>query len=181
MLAKGVTAEEFRAREWPAKVQLVDGAVVVDAPGEVHQVVAARVFARLVVFTGSAPGRGVAGLPMAVTVNPANVFAPDVWWVDEHRRPTLDQLSLDGLPDLVVEIRSPSTWIRDLRVKLPRYEAAGVPEAWYVDTEARMVFVFRRSRADVPTFDVSLEVGVDQDLTSPLLEGFSLRVGAIFA
>ena len=91
-----------------------------------------------------------------------------------------EQLYLDGLPDLVIEIRSPSTWIRDLRVKLPRYEAAGVPEAWYVDTEARMVLVFRRSRADAPAFDVSLELGVDQELTSPLLPEFALPVGQIF-
>ena len=66
-------------------------------------------------------------------------------------------------------------------MKLPRYETAGVPEAWYVDTEARMVLVFRRSRADAPTFDVSLELGVDQQLTSPLLPEFALRVGQIFA
>jgi Uma2 family endonuclease len=43
------------------------------------------------------------------------------------------------------------------------------------------VLVFRRSRPDAPRFDVSLELGSGDSLTSPLLPGFSLPVDEIFA
>lgn len=104
----------------------------------------------------------------------------DLWWVNEHRAPAASQLDLEGLPDLVVEIRSASTWARDLAVKLPAYEAAGVVEAWYVDIEAHTVLVFRRSGPDARTFEVTTEVGPDEELTSPLLPGFTLAVRLIF-
>jgi Uma2 family endonuclease len=159
---------------------LIDGTVVVNEPRLPHARAQTELIYRLRRWIEEGDARGQVSVPTDIVVDRSNVFAPDVWWVGEHRRPTLDQLYLEGMPDLVIEIRSPSTWIRDLRVKLPRYEAAGVSEAWYVDTEAHTVLVFRRSRADAPTFDVSLELGVDQELTSPLLPGFALRVAAIF-
>ena len=160
--------------------ELIDGTFVVTEAKLPHSRVQTELIYRLRLWIDGGPGRGYVSPPSDIVVDQSNVFAPDGWWVGERRRPTLDQLYLDGLPDLVVEIRSPSTWVRDLRVKLPRYEAAGVPEAWYVDTESRTVLVRRRSQPGVHTFDVSLEVGADQELTSPLLEGFALPVAAIF-
>ena len=47
-------------------------------------------------------------------------------------------------------------------------------------TAADVVLVFRRSTAGAPQFDVSLELTAEETLTSPLLPGFALPVGAIF-
>ncbi len=166
----------------PEHTELIDGTVVVHEPTLVHARIQGLLYRRL--WDGvddAARGRGYVSLPTDVLIDDRNVFAPDLWWVGEHRVPAEDQLHLDGVPDLVVEIRSPSTWGRDLSIKLPAYEAAGVAEAWYVDTVARTVLVFRRSQADASTFDVATEVAGDDDLTSPLLAGFSLALGAIFA
>jgi Uma2 family endonuclease len=85
------------------------------------------------------------------------------------------------VPDLVVEIRSPSTWRCDIGVKKANYERHGARELWLVDTAADVVFVFRRSRARAPRFDVSVDLGAGETLTSPLLPGFALAVGEIFA
>ncbi len=164
----------------PRHTELIDGTVVVNEPRMRHARAQTALIYRLSRWIDDGEGRGYVSVPTDIVIDETNVFAPDVWWVGEHRRPHPDQSYLDGVPDLVIEIRSPSTWVRDLRVKLPRYEAAGVAEAWYVDTEARTVLVFRRSGPNAAGFDVALEVGIDQELTSPLLEGFALRVGAIF-
>ncbi|MEA2828382.1 MAG: hypothetical protein QOG43_2821 [Actinomycetota bacterium] len=164
----------------PRHTELIDGTVVVNEPKLPHSRVQYQLMHRLGTWIDAGAGRGYVSPPADLVVDETNVFAPDVWWVAESRKPLPDQLDFDGVPDLVVEIRSPSTWIRDLRVKLPRYEAAGVPEAWYVDTEARTVLVFRRSQPAAAGFDVAFELESDQELTSPLLEGFALPVGAIF-
>ena len=79
------------------------------------------------------------------------------------------------MPDLVVEVRSPSTWRFDIGAKKDNYERYGVGELWLVDTAAYVVFVFRRSTPDAPRFDVSLEFGPGETLTS-LLPGFALAV-----
>jgi Uma2 family endonuclease len=68
----------------------------------------------------------------------------------------------------------------DIGRKKDNYERHGVRELWLVDTAADVVFVFRRSRADVQRFDISLDVGPGEPLVSPLLPGFALPVGEIF-
>ncbi len=187
VLAKGLTAEEFRARGgWPAgvKVQLVDGAVVVDAPAQAHRVVAGNVFAKLVTFTSAKPGRGVAGQAVLVTVNATNVYAPDVWRARDGR-PDAAANRLDAVPDLAVEVRSPATWRHDSGAKRRRYGEAGTAELWLVDHQARKVVVHRRSKADPSAigaggFDDSYTVTVGELLLSPLLPGFSLDLDELF-
>ena len=85
------------------------------------------------------------------------------------------------VPDVAVEVRSPSTWRFDVGAKKANYESHGVAELWLVDTAADVVLVFRRSTAKAPHFDVSLELTASDTLSSPLLPGFSLPVGEIFA
>ncbi len=181
MLAKGLTAEAFRARTWPpgVKVQLVDGEAVVDAPGETHQAVAGRIFAKLVTFTGAKAGRGVAGLPVAVTVNPTNVYAPDVWWARDGRADAAAG-RLDSVPELIVEVRSPATWRHDSGVKRRRYGEAGSAELWLVDPPARKITVHLRVAVDVAGFGRTYSVTVGDLLVTPLLPGFSLDLADTF-
>jgi Uma2 family endonuclease len=177
-----MTAAEYLAtpEDRPRHTELINGMVVVSEPKLPHARAQANLLYRLRRWTDTEPGRGYVALPADIPIDDENVFAPDLWWVGEQRRPVPGQLDLDGLPDLVVEIRSPSTWARDLGIKRPAYETVGVLEAWYVDTEARTVLVFRRSTPAGTFFDVNVELGSDDNLTSPLLDGFALRVDSIF-
>ncbi|MEA2973237.1 MAG: hypothetical protein QOG82_1695 [Actinomycetota bacterium] len=181
VLAKGLDAGAFLTRTWPpgVKVQLVEGAAVVDAPGETHQAVAGRVFAKLVTFTGAKPGRGTAGLPVAVTVGARDVYAPDVWWTREGR-PDVAAGRLDSVPDLAVEVRSPATWRYDSGPKRRRYGMAGTAELWLVDPQARKITVHRRSAADARGFDSNFAVEAGEFLVTPLLPGFSLDLELLF-
>lgn len=180
-LATGMTAEEFLARDdWPRGTQLIGGEVVVNEPKLPHQFALGRLHALLLAWTDAAPGRGVVGLSTDVVVTPADVYAPDIWWLPEERRPGPEALNLEGLPDLVVEVRSPSTWRHDVGRKRLMYEAGGVAELWLVDPFSRSVLVYRRSTPEAATFDVALEVGEEQALGSPLLPGFRVSVAHIF-
>jgi Uma2 family endonuclease len=176
-----MTAEEFLARDdWPRGTQLIEGEVVVNQPALPHQHVVGNIYALLRDWTEERPGRGYACLPVDVRVTETNVYGPDVWWVGESRRPPPDQLQLEGVPDLVVEVRSPGTWRYDVGVKRLRYEEAGVAELWLVDTSARSVLVYRRSSPSSTTFDEALEVEAGDRLTSPLLEHFAVDVAKLF-
>jgi Uma2 family endonuclease len=185
-----LTAEQFLALDDPDQrlrfAELIDGVIVVTAPSAFHQELEFRVIRALRNWMDAAPGRGQAGLPGNLVVDEHNVFEPDVWWMAEHRKPGLDWLCFPDNPDLVVEVRSPSTWRYDVHVKKRRYEEIGVAELWLVDTDAEVVLVFRRSADDKgersADFDVALELQASEGdcLTSPLLDGFSLDLVALF-
>ena len=100
-------------------------------------------------------------------------------WIAERNPPDLD-VRLPRVPDLCVEVRSPSTWRYDVGRKRAVYEQAGLPELWLVDTSAETVLVFRRSTPSAPIFDVALELTSAETLSSPQLEGFTARVGDLF-
>ena len=62
-------------------------------------------------------------------------------------------------------------------VKRERYEETGLPELWVVDPrrEARTpARVLRRTEPKSPTFDLDLRLSLDDELTSPQLNGFAL-------
>ena len=77
-------------------------------------------------------------------------------------------------------MRSPSTWRYDIGAKKAAYERHWLPELWLVDTAADAVLVFRRSGAAQPSFDVALELGLADSLSSSLLPGFGLSLDELF-
>ncbi len=182
-VAQRMTAEEFlqapvpdHGRPW----NLVDGEVVVNHPTMLHGRVQGNVQFALEVWTRAQPGRGMVIVPIDVRLDDRNVFAPDVLWYAEAHRFDESAPPPYPMPDLAVEVRSPSTWRYDIGAKKAGYERHGLRELWLVDTAADEVLVFRRSAVAAPAFDVALEVDSGQQLTSPLLPGFSLPLVELF-
>jgi Uma2 family endonuclease len=177
-----MTADEFLALEpherWR---ELIDGEVVVNEPSWMHNRSQVRISFALEAWIRGAAARGAIGLPLDVALDERNVYAPDLLWYRDGRVPRLTDLSPYPIPDLAVEIRSPSTWRYDIGVKKAIYERHGVAELWLVDNAADVVLVFRRSTVDASDFNVSEELAAGATLTSPLLPGFVLPVAEIFA
>jgi Uma2 family endonuclease len=177
-----MTADRFLAigDELPRFSQLIDGEVVVNEPSARHQDLAGYLYRGLADWADRQPGRGKAFLPLDVRLAEHQVYAPDVLWLAESHLPPRDAAHLVGPPDLVVEVRSASTWRYDLGTKKAVYERRGLPELWLVDSAADTVLVYRRSHPDAEEFDVALEVGASQTLASPLLPGFAVDVSELF-
>ena len=178
-----MTATEFLAlglRDSASRRELVDGELVVSEASRMHIGSQSCILAALWQWTRAAAERGMAGGPLDVLLDERNVHVPDVVWYRHGRAPARDDPIPYPMPDVVVEVRSPSTWRYDIGAKKANYERHGAAELWLVDTAADVVLVFRRSKPDVRDFDVSLELTAADTLTSPLLPGFSLPVGEIF-
>lgn len=177
-----MTADEFLQLPLPRPwTQLVAGEVVVYEPLPRHQYVCTHLLVALVMWSRAEAGRGTAILPLDVRLDERNVYAPDILWYGEGRAPGTDGGRPSPMPEIAVEVRSPSTWRYDVGVKLAVYEQRGLRELWLVDTRADTVLVFRRSDPDVETFDVALELEPDEQLTSPQLPGFALALAELFA
>ena len=178
-----MTAEEFIAAPVPEHGRpwnLIDGEVVVNFPTLLHGQAQDNLLLALKLWTRSGSDRGRAGSPADIGLDDRNVFAPDVLWYAAGRVPALEARPPYPMPDLVAEVRSPSTWRFDVGVKKAGYEHHGLRELWLVDTIALTVLVYRRSRTDGAAFDVALELAEDEQLTSSLLPGFALTVADIF-
>jgi Uma2 family endonuclease len=162
-----LTADEFLARDFPRRTELIDGVVVFNQPTVLHQHVCGRLLFDLLTWTNSPQGRGVATLPLNVVLGPDTVLSPDILWFADDLPLTLPRP--DRVPDLVVEVRSESTWRYDIGRKRQLYLEHSVKELWLVDTASRSVLVYRN--------DEALEI--HDTLTSPLLPGFAASVEAL--
>jgi len=180
-VAERMSVPEFLALDDRPDVrwlQLIEGEVVVTEPNPLHNQAQLDIVFALESWCRSAPGRGKVMLPLDIGIDERNVFKPDVLWYPQ--RLSGEATRPFAMPGLAVEVRSPSTWRYDIGAKKSAYERNGLPELWLVDTEADAVLVFRRSGPAVPTFDVALELDREQELTSPLLAGFTLSVAELF-
>lgn len=101
---------------------------------------------------------------------------PDFTFVSNDRLKGVQQLEqgfMRAVPELVVEILSPSTARIDLNEKKTIYESNGVDEYWIVDRKKRQVTVFHLTR---DRYDSGTVFKEDQILTSKVLLGFRKRV-----
>ena len=122
---------------------IADELAVTPSPSGAHQLVVAN----LVTFLNSFVREHDLGLllpgPIDVLFGEGDYLQPDLVFVRRDRAHLMSPRGIEGPPDLVVEILSPSSAHRDRGVKLERYRHFGVPEYWVVDIDARAVEVWR--------------------------------------
>ena len=115
--------------------------------------------------------------PFDVVLSDTNVVQPDLLFVSTARQHSITPENIQGAPDLVVEILSPSTAERDRTVKFELYAQHGVHEYWIVDPDARTITVFLLNEGEFEEVDTYSE---RETLTSPMLTGFSIALDEIF-
>lgn len=119
-----------------------DELVVTPAPSLHHQRIAGRLFAKLFGFVEEHDLGEVFPAPVDVLFAEGDYMEPDIVFVRKGRADLLSDRGVEGAPDLLVEILSPSTELRDRGVKLDRYRLYGVGEYWVVDPDERTVEVW---------------------------------------
>lgn len=174
---------EFEALQenagWILDMELIAGeAVLVPPIGENASSAQGELYLALRRWQEEAADQGLVLQDVFVALPGDTRPAPDIsWWSAEHRPSEPQGLQWGmrrGVPDLVVEVLSPSTRTNDLGIKRERYMASGVRELWLVDPDARTVV---RARPDVSPDEVLRE---GMTLRSELLTGFALDVARIF-
>jgi len=154
--------------------EILDGKLYVTAAPRVnHQRVALDLAATMRALARQ-HGLGEVVGPVTIHVHDELVFEPDLVFVPSERSAIIDpEGDVHGVPDLVVEILSPSTRSYDRNLKRQHYLDAGVPELWLVDIDARSVEVWRPGSDQAERLDdaVTWRVG-ELTLELPLEEIF---------
>jgi len=132
------TLEEYMQLPEHSRIELIDGIYYHKAaPTVKHQMIVTRITKILLHYVDRHNGHCEI-FPAAPNVklfeDREDVVLPDLCVVCDRRK--LEDL-INGAPDLVVEVLSPSNREYDLGLKLKKYREAGVREYWIVDPEAR--------------------------------------------
>jgi len=106
------------------------------------------------------------------------IRAPDAAWVTRDRwlalTPEQREKFVPLCPDFLMELRSPSDELEDVRAKMREYQENGLQLGWLIDPKTRTVEIYRTQQVpELLMNPVSL-------LGEPILPGFSLDLQAIF-
>lgn len=123
------------------RYEIIDGELVVmPSPVVTHQRIVGRLF---LAFHAQVQERGqgeVLMAPLDVIMAPTRVVQPDLIVVRAEHREILRE-HVEGVPDLLVEVLSPSNHKHDLVTKRRLYARNRVPEYWIVDPDAQTIEV----------------------------------------
>ena len=139
------TSEDYWSLPDGVRAELIDGELYDMAPpSPTHQLLVTGIATDFTVYVRQHGG------PCKVMASPVavNLDADDTTWVEPDVVVVcdLDKISgrgVEGAPDLVVEVTSPSNSGMDYVTKLARYRRAGVREYWIVDPQSRRTIVYR--------------------------------------
>lgn len=163
------------------RYEIIDGELfVTKAPHWKHQNVGDNVCTELKIWSRQTKLGDAATTPGIIFTDADNVI-PDVVWASNQRlADLLDRAGhLTGAPELVVEVLSPGEeqQRRDRQLKLKLYSVQGVQEYWIFECEQQKVEVYRRENA---VLKLAATLFKEDNLTSPLLPGFSCSVEHLF-
>ena len=151
--------------------------VALSSPGELHQRVSILLGTKLVQFAVENHLGRVYHAPFDVVLSDMDVVQPDLIFVSNERADILTPANIQGAPDLVVEILSPSTAARDKTFKRSLYARHGITEYWMVNLTEKTITILRLGERG---FEVVNTYGEGEILTSPTLRGFALSLDNIF-
>lgn len=174
-----ITRHDYAAMpEGPPYFQVIEGDLVRSAsPTPRHQQILGVLLHRICTFLGKHPIGCVYPAPLDVYLSDTNVYQPDILYISAERESIIKEHAIEGAPDLVIEILSPSTAKYDQGSKLKIYARTGVQELWLVDPATKRIQIY-----DLPN-DATVPAathGPGSTFTSKILPGLKFQATAIF-
>jgi Uma2 family endonuclease len=174
-----VTEEMFDALvDEDTRAELIDGVMIVHSPASPGHEDLSGFLRGLMRFYARARKLGIVLGPDAlIRLKKGRKVAPDTFFLRQGLVPRpLPLKEFDDVPDMIVEVLSPSNRDDDLEIKRPRYQEAGVEEIWFVDPQREEILVDRRRKKRYASTTVT-----EGRLTATALEGFWIDTAWLWA
>jgi Uma2 family endonuclease len=171
--------EDYLALDEGAPFQLIKADLVMSpAPTSYHQILSARLYKLIDSYLERSNIGGICLFaPLDVHLDDENIFQPDLLYIAEARKAELIKDYIDGAPDLVIEILSPSTAYYDLRQKKDIYEQHGVKEYMIIDPIQLNAEIYRLENGQFLLGHKAGKMGLIQ---SGLLKGLEINLALLF-
>jgi Uma2 family endonuclease len=183
-LVAKITSAEFRAIDFPEAeerefiFELINGEIVArNYPTAMHQLTLGELH---LIFTQHLRVNKLGKIimaPFGIVLDDFNDVQPDLTVVLAANQHIIKQEGIYGVPDLVVEIISPSSIRTDRKTKFRLYEDMGIAEYWLVDTKNRSIEVYQLTETGYSMHALAAETGLVESL---LLPGLTVDVEQVF-
>ncbi|MCS7195992.1 MAG: Uma2 family endonuclease [Aquificaceae bacterium] len=172
------TYEDYLKLEEDKRYEIIEGELYfMPGASRKHQRVALRL---TLAFTNHIERIGLGEVyipPFDVVLSEENVVQPDLVVVLKDSLSLVKEKGIFGVPDVVVEIVSPSSLKKDTEDKRKLYASYGVKEFWLVFPEEKVIEVFRLEGSEYKVHSWGYEKG---KICSKLLEGFCISLEEVF-
>jgi len=187
LLKKGTNFTYGDYVNWPQdeRWELIDGYAynMSPAPSRRHQQISVALIKSIAVYLDGKPCY-VYHAPFDVRLPEADekdedietVVQPDIVVICDENK--LDDRGCRGAPDLIIEILSPATAPKDMKIKLSLYEKHGVKEYWVVQPIDNIILVFKLGKNKMYG---KPEVYTEEDkIKTAILEGLEIDLSKVF-
>jgi Uma2 family endonuclease len=173
--------EEFQTlpRDGSKRFELIEGEVfMTPSPNTSHQRAVGRLFRALSDYVDENDLGEVFIAPYDIVFSKWTALEPDLLFVGKEQRSIITDANVQGVPDLVIEMLSPSNKEYDRDTKLRAYEKAGVPEIWYFDPEDRTAEILNLGSDG--RYVVTAKLSGNAGIISDVLAGLRLTLSEVF-
>lgn len=147
-------------------------------PSTLHQLVVTKLIVRLGnLIESNAQGILYASPIEVILPNIATPVQPDLVFIRSERGNIIKQNRIEGSPDMVVEVLSPSSIRYDRVTKFKAYETSGIQEYWIVNPKTQSVEIYNLEEG---LYNLHNEFNLDELVHSPLLGDLSFTAGSLF-
>lgn len=134
----------FRNLPDDGRYEVIDGRLVMSpSPDTAHQRASRNLEVLLTLWARQHDSGEVFDAPFDVVLSPQDICQPDLLFVFKARSSIISHQNIQGSPDLIVEIVSPSSVRQDRKDKKAMYERYGVAHYWVVDPHRRFLIAYR--------------------------------------
>ena len=162
------------------RYEVIEGELFVSrAPGLPHQIVSGNFFAHFWNYLARNPIGRIVATPGLIFGQYGAVIPDLVFYTHERGEEIIANDRLIAAPDIVIEILSPGreNISRDRIAKRQLYAKYGVKEYWIADSENRSIEIYRLTDKGL---ELAAMLRLGDEITSPLLPGFSCSLSKIF-
>jgi len=156
--------------------QLINGELIISpSPTPYHQIISSNLN-DLLKAEAKKTGGIVFYAPMDLYLDRKNVYQPDLIYISKEKRNIITNRGVEGIPDLIIEIISPSNSYTDRNQKKNGYQQFGVTEYWIVDPANATLEIYAGNSWDVPV----LYLAEDGEVASSVLRDLKFDLKEIF-
>ena len=160
--------------------EIIDGHMIrKSAPAPLHQEISRNLLFTLETYNRSNQKGSLFCAPLDVYLDEYNKPQPDIIFISKEKSEMITHDGIMGVPDLIIEIISPTSIIRDRIEKKNLYERMTVQEYWLVDPqyEAIEIYTLQNNRYEL----FSAATTFEGEFKSALFDGLSINLNDIFA
>jgi Uma2 family endonuclease len=181
---KQTTYQEFRQIEFDeddnAHYELLNGEIMKkSAPTPYHQRLVRNVCRVIDKFINENKYGEILFSPIDVFLDEYNVPQPDLVYLSNEKVKFITNDGIMGVPDLIIEIISPSSILKDRITKKNVYERFGVEEYWLIDANNQEIEIYVIENGEYELFS-SVSLFEENELKSKVLSDLRIDLRELF-